>query len=46
MGLGPVLATKKLAAGTEVSIADVGAIEMNEAFAARSKVNAAAEPSC
>jgi Thiolase, C-terminal domain len=36
MGLGPVPATEKLMAGAEVSIADVGAIEVNEAFAAQS----------
>jgi 3-oxoadipyl-CoA thiolase len=36
MGLGPVPATQKLLARTGVAIADVGVVELNEAFAAQS----------
>lgn len=36
MGVGPVPAVKKLLARTGVSLADVGVIELNEAFAAQS----------
>lgn len=36
MGLGPVPATEKLLARTGVSIGDIGAVELNEAFATQS----------
>ena len=36
MGLGPVPATEKLLARTGVTLADVDAVELNEAFAAQS----------
>jgi 3-oxoadipyl-CoA thiolase len=36
MGIGPVPATQRLLARTQVSLADVGVVEINEAFAAQS----------
>ncbi|WP_298329917.1 3-oxoadipyl-CoA thiolase [Haloactinopolyspora sp.] len=36
MGLGPVPATQKLLARTGVALGDIGAVELNEAFAAQS----------
>jgi 3-oxoadipyl-CoA thiolase len=36
MGLGPVPATRKVLARTGLSIADIGAVELNEAFATQS----------
>ncbi len=36
MGLGPVPATQKVLARTGLSIADIGAVELNEAFATQS----------